>query len=237
MAVIKSTLAKMLIRAERNAPPSDPPTFEDRLTVQFNPKELKISKTVSWSNPASVEKTPGAPKVKTDKKKDVPQYDFNGGEPEQLTIELLFDTYESGDNVMGDVQKVIDLTLIEAHKSLGRPPICQLVWGPEVFFTGFLQSLSRTFSLFLEDGTPVRAELSCTFVEYMTPSMQKATTQTRTQRQSRKHVVQQGERIDAIASQHLGDPSRWREISDLNGLDNPSQLQPGAELNIPPMSE
>src|SRR5262249_19970213 len=111
-------------------------------------------------------------------------------EPETLSISLFFDTYaaDSGGantvagvlrglgsaigmrgtsnaaNVMKLTQQVAALT--EPNPELGRPPVCRLQWGKVLLLEGVLTSLSQQFSLFLEDGTPVRANLDCSFQEH-----------------------------------------------------------------------
>lgn len=46
-------------------------------------------------------------------------------------------------------------------------------------------------------------------------------------------VVQPGETLSAIAQRELGDPNRWREIAQANGISDPRRLQAGQSLVIP----
>jgi nucleoid-associated protein YgaU len=45
--------------------------------------------------------------------------------------------------------------------------------------------------------------------------------------------VNEGDRIDLIAEQFLGSPSKWRIIADENDLGNPHAIEEGALLRIP----
>lgn len=47
------------------------------------------------------------------------------------------------------------------------------------------------------------------------------------------HTVYPGDNLWSIAQQYLGDGSRWRELAEANGLDNPSLLRVGQKLRIP----
>jgi nucleoid-associated protein YgaU len=49
----------------------------------------------------------------------------------------------------------------------------------------------------------------------------------------RVHVVREGDRIDLIAYDYYKDAFVWRLIADANRLTDPSNLQPGAVLEIP----
>ena len=55
--------------------------------------------------------------------------------------------------------------LAKIDQELHRPPVCRLWWGRFDVFQGVLTDLGQNYTMFLEDGTPVRATLSCTFLE------------------------------------------------------------------------
>lgn len=50
-----------------------------------------------------------------------------------------------------------------------------------------------------------------------------------------KYVVKSGDTLSKIAQEFYGDANRWREIVAANKdkIDNPSQIRPGWELDIP----
>lgn len=47
------------------------------------------------------------------------------------------------------------------------------------------------------------------------------------------YTVQRGDTLSAIAQRYLGDPNRWREIAQANGLRDPNSLRPGQQLIVP----
>lgn len=48
-----------------------------------------------------------------------------------------------------------------------------------------------------------------------------------------EHEVQEGERLDNITAQHLGDPEQFWQVCDANGAIQPSELEtPGRRLRI-----
>ncbi len=124
-------------------------------------------------------------------------------------------------------KKITDLTKPDGTLSKRpRPPICFLQWGnlTEPFeFWGVLMQVTTTYTRFLSDGTPTRANLSCSFEEW-----QSAKTQ---QKRSKlvddpTRIVKRGETLSSIAAEEYGDPALWRVIAAANRLTDPRGLTP-----------
>ena len=96
-----------------------------------------------------------------------------------------------------------------------------------------LDHVSGKFTLFLADGTPVRATLTVVFNEFVDVDVlvQEQPTESADHRQTR--LVKTGDRIDNIATEVYGDPAKWRPIAEANNIDDPTQLVPGHVLIIP----
>ena len=60
-----------------------------------------------------------------------------------------------------------------------------------------------------------------------------AEVQSQTATTSKTYKAQSGDCLMGIARELLGDPQRWREIADLNGIGSPYTIHPGDELKIP----
>lgn len=115
------------------------------LTAQFNPKELEISKTVSWTN------AQGATS-------ENPQQEFKEPQSSSLSVTLYFDTYETKENVYTKyISKLEKLVTIEP--SLGHPPLTLFTWG-NFTFQGVVESLGQKYTMFLQDGTRCRCEVA-----------------------------------------------------------------------------
>ncbi|MCG8422572.1 MAG: phage tail protein [Proteobacteria bacterium] len=121
------------------------------VTAQYNPKEVSIDKSVPWNK----HKNP---------KGDIPMLEFTNAENRTLSLELFFDTYEEGSNVWAKVKKLHEMTLINPSASKEEdkhPPRVLVAWGggfPK--FRGVIESLGYKYTMFLPNGTPVRA--TCT---------------------------------------------------------------------------
>jgi nucleoid-associated protein YgaU len=121
------------------------------------------------------------------------------------------------------------------HQELHRPPVALLTWGTGLAFKCILESFSLRFTLFLEDGTPVRAVMNTTWKEFSPADVQLQGNPRHSADHTKRRVVKQGDTLSWIAGKEYDDPAKWRMIADANGIDDPVNLTPGTELIIPPI--
>ncbi len=186
-----------------------------QIAVMFNPEEYSLDLGNSFAEIGipGLEKSP---------------IQYVRGNARTLQMELFFDTYEQKRDVRREVQRIT--ALLEKETVTQAPPILLFSWG-SLQFQCVLESVSQRFIMFLQDGTPVRARLNVTFREYERISVE-------IQRglfvgpPSVRNIVE-GETLSQLAYEYLGDPGAWREIAELNNIDDPFALVPGTSLVIP----
>ncbi len=122
----------------------------DKIEVLFNPAEYSIEKSNQFQSTPIVGLA-------------TPLTQFISGNARTLTMDLFFDTYEKGTDVRDHTKKVF--SLLEIDSELHAPPLCQFVWG-SIVLKATIEKISSKFTMFLGDGTPVRATLNVTFKEY-----------------------------------------------------------------------
>jgi hypothetical protein len=193
----------------------------ERAEVIFNPAEYSIEKGNQFASAA----LPGLSN---------PILSFVNGDADTLTMELFFDTYtnQGGSDVRAETSKIA--RLLEIDPKLHAPPPVRFVWGP-LSFRAVIERLSQRFTMFREDGVPVRATLNVTFREYRTIEEQLGDDPTQSSDWTKRLVVAEGDRLDLIAAIEYGDSADWRTIADANNLENPRLLQPGREIRLPPL--
>lgn len=214
----------------------------------FNPHEISRSRSVSWHRKKIASQGGGWTWSDTEQQ-------FQSVQPETLSLELFFDTYESrvqssdwkraasfvqpvNPFQTGDATDVTRLTeqvaqLAEVDRELHHPPVCHLSWGAFTdIFTGVLTQLDQRFTLFLADGTPVRATLSCSFLEFETQAHRRAR-ELNSADVVKTRVVRRNDTLHSLAAEEYRDPGRWRHIARANGIVNPRDLRPGMVLTIP----
>lgn len=188
---------------------------QEQIPVMFNPEEYSLDKANSFAEIG----IPGLEK---------PPIQYVRGNLRTLQMELFFDTYEKKTDVRNHTKKVTGL--LEKDPSTLAPPVLLFTWG-QLNFRCVLDNVNQRFTMFMNDGIPVRATLSVTFKEF-----QPVEIEIRRGLFIGPPTVQnlaQGQTLSGIASESLGDPGAWREIADLNSIDNPRKIEPGTPLIIP----
>lgn len=193
------------------------PEGHAKIDVLFNPNQYSVDKANQLSESAVLGLS-------------APILQYVHGNTRTLNMELFFDTYEERSDVTQYTSKIYNLLGIDADKHV--PPICRISWGT-FSFRGVLASVSGRFTLFLSDGTPVRATLSVSFKEYIDVDVLVRENPTQSADHRKTRVVQRGDRLSLIAWEEYGDAGKWRPIADANNLDDPRKLEPGLRLVIP----
>jgi Contractile injection system tube protein len=190
------------------------------IKVSFNPAEYSLQK----GNQFSSTPLPGLSN---------PVVSFVNGDADVLTMDLFFDTYtdKGSSDVREETEKIA--ALLDIHPKLHAPPPVRFVWGG-LRFKAVIERLSQRFTMFREDGVPVRATLNVTFKEYKTISDQLNPPNQSADWTKRRTIVEL-DRLCLIAAVEYEDPTVWRVIADANEIDNPRLLQPGVEIALPPL--
>jgi hypothetical protein len=199
----------------------------EKITALFNPNKLVLNRAVLWEEQGA-------------KERDVPELQYKRAQPRTFNLELMFDTYDTPDAEKKDVRKVytdklLKLTLVNSE--LHRPPVCKLFWGKfGKIFQGVLEKLDQQFTLFMEDGTPVRATCTCAFKEWRTNQQDQQEQGTTSSDIAKMRVVKTKDTLSSIAAEEYRDPALWRPIADENGIDDPGNLVPGTVLLVPTLT-
>lgn len=205
------------------------------LEFQFNPEKIEVSKTVTWT---SKETSALGGRITPQSKRNAPDLDFGGGQPATFKLDFVFDTSQQGGDVRGYTQELLKLVMMGKQQGSLRtpPPRVQFQWGSFVLFMAVVDSVTITYSLFLPDGTPVRATAKVGFKQHDDSDDRQRSQNPTTRTEARKtRIVQAGDRLDLIAHQEYGQAAHWRFLAEANGLLDPRALKPGQILSIPPL--
>jgi nucleoid-associated protein YgaU len=169
-----------------------------------------------------------------------PVLQYVRGNASTMSVELFFDTYEPrqvGGQTVTDVRTFTDRIygLLEIESSSHVPPVCDFTWGT-FSFRCIVEHVSGQFTLFLEDGTPVRATLTVALKEFVPPDIQVLLDATESADHVKTRAVARGDTLASIAAAEYGDPASWRPIARENGIANPRRISPGQLLVIPKLT-
>lgn len=200
---------------------------DERVYCMFNPHEYTVAKQNSWEKGET-------------KGKNVPKVKFSQGGAETLKLQLFFDTYAEGSDVREHTDGLWKMMMVTEEKKNPRneksePPRVAFHWG-KFFFRAVITSLSQKFTLFLEDGTPVRTTVDVSFQQVEDEEDHAGQNPTSGGGPAlRTHTVRDGERLDWIAAKAYGDASLWRVIARANDLTHPLRIRSGQQIVIPPL--
>ena len=215
-----SSIPKLSIEVETSAG-----KFQKTVEALFNPNQISINKSSKWRTRAQGEADTG-------------KEHFTYGDPATMTLDLFFDTYEEGEDVRKYTKELFFLTTVQEHGELHRPPLCRIQWGAfnisdDYQCAWILQSLNQRFTLFLADGLPVRATLSCTFRQWRSDELEEKLLNRQSVDVAKRRVVSSGDTLSSIAAEEYEDPLLWRPIAEANEIHQPRKLVIGQVLAIP----
>ncbi|MBE0430677.1 MAG: peptidoglycan-binding protein [Dehalococcoidia bacterium] len=199
----------------------------EKIPCLFNPNEYTYTKSNSWTQ-------------KPVKGENVPDLEFGGGGSATLTMSLFLDTSTTGGDVRdttGKLYKLMDIDekATDMTTAKGRPPMVEFHWGRIWSFKAVITSLTEKCTLFRDDGVPVRATVSVTFLQAKEQGVNPPQNPTTAgQPGYKRRLVNEGDTIDWIAFDEYGDSALWRYIAHINNLDDPGRLRPGQMLAIAP---
>jgi len=209
------------------------PPNRGELVCQFNPAELTIKKSNTWTGETS-------PSFNS------PNLTFGGGEPATYSLSLFFDSYADATatqppkDVREYTNKLLTLTLRGAGYAMfllpyASPPTVEFVWGKITLFLAVVEKVQISFTMFAQDGTPIRAKADVDFKqsELLGDDIIPAQNPTSRTDPRRTRIAQSRQRLDQIAYEEYGDSRYWRLLAEANDMDDPFQLVDGQILVIP----
>jgi Contractile injection system tube protein/LysM domain len=211
-----------------------------QIEFMFNPKEYTFSKSNRWSGGGTAGNAPEGGGAQ----KNSPDLQFDGGEASSLKMQLFFDTYHlsnspgSATDVRAKTEAIWALMYVDGKMrdktQFTRPPKVTFMWGKTWTFDAVIESISQQFTMFLPDGTPVRAILDVSFRQVKDEHQLHAQNPTSGGvGGERIWTVSEGDTIARIAYESLGSDTHWRIIAEANQIQNVRDLELGRNLIIP----
>jgi Contractile injection system tube protein/LysM domain len=206
------------------------------IPVYFNPTEYSISKSNEWK----YDKVTG---------NSFPKAQFGGGNPRELTLNLMLDASLLGKDahVRGTTNDLFKMMEVKEGQTAGSPgavpPFVTFRWGKETTFKSVCTQLTVAYKLFRPNGDPIRAEVKMTLKQAETAGTASANGANRAGNPTTRanaghgiHIVKDGDTLPSIAYSNYGDATVWRAIAEANGIENPLHLRRGRSLSLPKLA-
>lgn len=202
-------------------------------TVGFNPSSFAINNKIEYKQAEARGQDGGDPQ-------------FDKIPPLEFSIEFTLDgtgvtigalpAGEQKDYVKKQIKKLRDVTGSNINGEIHRPNYLAVLWGT-FYIECVLTALNVTYNLFDREGSPLRAKITCSFLERIGPG--KGGRQSRLESPDlTKHVrLKEGDMLPLIAQKHYDDPAYYLQLARVNKLKNFRNIPPGTELILPPLRQ
>lgn len=170
---------------------------------------------------------------------------YKGTAPEELRLEFIFDGTETvqgyaqaGKTVREQIEAFVNF-VYRPNGKIHRPKFLQINWGSFLVFPCFLTNLDINYTLFEENGDPLRAKLNCTFKKYTPREEAERATRNSSSDLTHRRLIQPGERLDLITNQIYSNPKYVLEVAKANNLTSFRNLKSliGREVQFPPLQK
>jgi len=211
----------------------------EEVSFDFNPEKLTFARVASTSNNPQGGGGGSTPSI------------FRGAAPRTLSgtahlegsgvkdrAEQLMSWMDPGGGLLGKAIGAALGALSGGRINLAsKPPVLLFLWGP-FLMECVLTRCSVDFTRFDSSGDPTRATVTFTVKEEPSLLSLLPTNPTSGGLPGRqRHVVSQGENLQAIATRAYGQPAAWRAVAEANGIDDPLRVRPGDTVYLPNPNE
>lgn len=164
--------------------------------------------------------------------------------PEELRLEFILDGTGTimgySDKQAGKTvsQQIEDLKKV-AYKMEGgshKPRFLKLI-GLGITFDCILTDLQITYTLFKPDGSPLRAKISATFLNYMETKRRVLEQNKKSPDLTHVRTVTDDLNLPLMTYRMYNDPKYYLEVAKVNKLTNFRTLRHGQELIFPPIDK
>lgn len=185
---------------------------------------------------------------------------FKSTAPEELKVDFVLDgtglmegykfenyvTRVDSDNLEREHLEVVSVhdqldkflnCVYKLSSKIHRPKFLLIIWGSEIRFRCVLSNLDINYTLFHPDGTPIRAKLSCTFVDYKTREQRIAEDRPSSPDLTHYRKVKAGDKLHQMTYRIYNDPKYILQVSRANRLTSFRQLAAGTDIYFPPFDQ
>lgn len=104
-------------------------------------------------------------------------------------------------------------------------------------FRGVVESVRQQFTLFSNQGVPLRATVNLVLREFRPLETQLSELGLSSPDRTHGHVLSAGDTLSSVAGIYYSQPNSWRAIAAENDVTDPRRIHPGRLLTVPPITD
>ncbi len=194
-------------------------------TVMINPESLKWDRSIDYNEKQSPDSSSASQKYK-----NTPS--------EKLSFDIIIDCTGVVDSKRTDLTAEIELleSIVYTYNgTIHRPNFVKVQWGKNLIFNGVLKSFDTSYTLFKPDGSPLRAKVSLSFSEYISPSTVKKLDKQESPDVTHLVNVVEGDTLPGLCQKIWNDNSYYIQVAEYNKLNKFRNLKGVENLLFPPI--
>lgn len=197
----------------------------DPYTVMINPESIKWNRAIEYNE----QQTPDSSSA-SQKYKSTPS--------DKLSFDIVIDctgVVDSKRTIMYKEITALEKIVFTYNGKIHRPNFVKVQWGKNITFKGVLTSFDTSYTLFKPDGSPLRAKVSLSFSQYISPSSVKKIDGQESPDVSHMVDIIDGDTLPYLCKQVWNDDSYYVQVAKYNRLNKFRHLKGGSRLVFPPI--
>lgn len=198
------------------------------LTLSINPESLNLEKGIAYLEDKQMGTTSGS-------------NTFERYLPEKLTFGFTVDAtgvvenVKDTDNAYTKIKEIEDI--LYAYNEEGHRPSYSVIAYGEILFKGQLASMKIDYTLFNNDGIPLRATVNLTFTGFRGSDEDKKKFSKLSPDMSRLIVLKENDTLTNLCYLIYGNSRLAAQVARFNNLNGFRDIPVGAELLFPPLKK
>jgi hypothetical protein len=128
-------------------------------------------------------------------------------------------------------------TVYRMDGAIHKPYFLKVQWGKYLTFPSVLTAVDINYVLFDRNGSPLRAKVSATFLNYIEQEKRIRLEAKSSPDLTHARTVVQGSRLDQMTYEMYGDSKYMFQVARANGLTSLRPLKAGSQLEFPPFDK
>lgn len=194
-------------------------------SVMMNPESIKHQKSIEYNTKQAPDSSSSSQKYKS-----TPS--------DKLSFEIVIDCTGIVDAKrlsMAKEIKALEKIVYTYNGAIHRPNFVKIQWGQSITFKGVLNSMDINYTLFKPDGSPLRAKLSLSFSQYISPKTVKKQDNPQSPDLTHRVTVTEGDNLPHLSYKIWDDERYYIQVAKFNGLNKFRHLKGGRNLIFPPI--
>jgi len=129
-----------------------------------------------------------------------------------------------------------ELTGSNINGEIHRPNYLGLLWG-SFYIECVLTSLNIVYNLFDRQGVPLRAKVTCAFLERIGPGKDGRKSRLESPDLTKYRLIKEGDILPMVARDNYDSSAYYLQVARVNKLKNFRNIPPGTKLILPPMTD